>query len=346
MIKQIKSSNFGEAINALFDQLEAFVNLESLSVVGHRIVHGGPKYSETAALSPGMLAYLRTLQPFDPEHLPSEIHLIEAVIKRFPEVPQVACFDTCFHRNMPRVAQMLTIPRKYEALGMRRYGFHGLSYTYLLNEFERLYGPKLAKGKIILAHLGSGASMAAVHKGTCIDTSMGFTPASGLMMSTRSGDIDPGVMTYLSTAEKMNAASLSKMLNHKSGLLGVSESSSDMKDLLEAETDDSRAAEATNLFCYSSKKQIGAYSACLGGLEVLVFAGGIGENSPVVRERICSGLEYLGVSLNSKKNQQNERIISSADSRVMVCVLPTDEEQVIADAATRLLDTGLQLSKD
>src|SRR5208337_1625538 len=266
-----------------------------------------------------MIEELRRLSPFDPDHMPEEIQLTEAFHRRFPDLPQVACFDTAFHHDMPRVAQLLPIPRRYEAQGVRRYGFHGLSYAFLMEELERLAGPEAAQGRVILAHLGNGASLAAVP------------------MSTRSGDLDPGLVWYLARTEKMSAKQFNEMVNFQSGLLGISETSSDMRDLLEHETQDVRAAEAVALFCYQVKKWIGAFAAALGGLDTLVFAGGIGENAPVVRARICDGLGFLGIELEEKRNAANEGVISSSASRVAVRVIHTDEEQMIAKTVCQVL---------
>jgi acetate kinase len=277
-----------------------------------------------------MVKELHSLSPFDPEHLPEEILLTEAFARRFPNLPQVACFDTAFHHDLPRVARILPIPRHYEAKGVRRYGFHGLSYAFLMEELARLAGTKAAQGRIILAHLGNGASLAAVLKGKSIDTSMSFTPTAGVPMSTRSGDLDPGLHWYMARTEGLDAKLFNEMVNFQSGLLGVSETSSDMHDLLDHESQDVRAAEAVALFCYQVKKWIGAFAAALGGLDTLVFAGGIGENAPVVRARICDGLGFLGIELEGNKNLVNEGVISAAASRVVVRVIHTDEEQMIA----------------
>src|ERR1700675_3143087 len=243
-----------------------------------------------------------------------------------PGLEQVACFDTAFHRTMPRVATVLPIPRRYESKGVQRYGFHGLSYTYLMAELGRIGDPAAARGRVILAHLGNGASLAAVRDGRCIDTSMGFTPTSGLVMSTRSGDLDPGVVSFLALTESMDAAAFQKMVTHASGLLGVSETSSDIRDLLAREGQDGRAAEAVALFCYQIKKWIGAFAAALGGLDTLVFAGGIGENAPLVRTRICDGLGFLGIALDRPRNAKNAPLISPDAGRVAVRVIRTDEE--------------------
>ncbi len=325
------------AVNVLMDWIESRSGGGALTAVGHRVVDGGPKYSEPQRITPAMIDELRGLSPFDPDHMPEEILLVEAFQRRFPKLPQVACFDTAFHHDLPRVARLLPIPRRYEAQGVRRYGFHGLSYAFLMEELGRVAGTEAAHGRVILAHLGSGASLAAVRDGRSVDTSMGFTPAAGVPMSTRSGDLDPGLVWYLARTEKMSAKQFNEMVNSQSGLLGISETSSDMRELLDREAHDVRAAEAVALFCYQVKKWIGAFAAALGGLDTLVFAGGIGERAPTVRARICDGLEFLGIELEEKRNAANEGVISTADSRVAVRVIPTDEERMIAEAVCRVL---------
>jgi acetate kinase len=287
-----------------------------------------------------MIDGLRGLSPFDPDHLPEEILLVEALHRRFPDLPQVACFDTAFHHDLPRVARLLPIPRRYEAQGVRRYGFHGLSYAFLMEELPRLAGAEAARARVVLAHLGNGASLAAVRDGRSADTSMGFTPAAGVPMGTRSGDLDPGLVWYLARTEKMSAKQFNEMVNSQSGLLGISETSSDMRDLLGREAHDVRAAEAVALFCYQVKKWIGAFAAALGGLDTLVFAGGIGEQSPTVRARICDGMGFLGIELEENRNAANEGVISTAVSRVTVRVIRTDEERMIAEAVCRVLGLG------
>jgi acetate kinase len=333
------------AVGALMDWLEEHGGPDALTAVGHRVVHGGPKYSEPQQVTAEMVAELHRLSPFDPEHLPLEIELIEAFRQHHPRLPQVACFDTAFHRTMPRVATLLPIPRRYEAAGVRRYGFHGLSYEFLMEELARLGDPAATKGRVILAHLGNGASLAAVCDGRSIDTSMGLTPTAGLVMSSRSGDLDPGLVSYLARTEQMSAAQFQRMVNHESGLLGVSETSSDMRDLLDRETQDLRAAEAVALFCYQAKKWIGAFAAALGGLDTLVFAGGIGENAPPVRERICDGLGFLGIDIDRQRNAENAPLISLDSGLVKVRVIRTDEELMIARSAARLLDLGSNRKK-
>jgi acetate kinase len=328
------------AVTALMDWLEQSRGHEGFDAVGHRIVHGGPKYSEPQRITTEMIEQLRKLSPFDPEHLPEEILLIETFHRRFPDLPQVACFDTAFHHDLPRVAQLLPIPRRYETQGVRRYGFHGLSYAFLMEELARLAGREAAQGRVILAHLGNGASLAAVHRGKSIDTSMSFTATAGVPMSTRSGDIDPGLVWYLARTEGLDAKCFNEMVSFQSGLLGVSETSPDMRDLLEHETQDVRAAEAIALFCYQVKKCVGSFAAGLGGLETLVFSAGIGENAPAVRARICDGLSFLGITLDETRNEQTAGVISTDSSRVTVRVIRTDEERMIAKTVCRILDLG------
>jgi acetate kinase len=325
------------AVGDLMDWIEQRLGGNALAAVGHRVVHGGQKYCEPQRITAEIVEELHRLSPFDPEHLPEEILLTEAFHRRFPDLPQVACFDTAFHHDLPRMAQLLPIPRRYEALGVRRYGFHGLSYAFVMEELARVAGPEAAQGRIILAHLGNGASLAAVHAGKPVDTSMGFTPAAGVPMSTRSGDLDPGLLWYLARSEGLDAKGFNEMVNFQSGLLGISETSSDMRDLLKCEDQDVRAAEAVALFCYQVKKCIGAYAAALGGLDTLVFAGGIGENAPPVRARICEGLEFLGIELDDPENTANAGVISTATGRVAVRVIHTDEEQMIAKTVCRVL---------
>ena len=326
------------SVRLLLDQLaQSGRGLSVVQAVGHRVVHGGSRYADPQVVSTEVMEELRRLSPYDPEHLPAEITFIEAFGRHYPHVPQVACFDTGFHQHLPPVARLLAIPRRYETLGIRRSGFHGLSYAYLMEELERVAGRDAARGKVILAHLGNGASLAAVRDGVSIDTSMGFTPASGLPMSTWSGDLDPGLVSYLARTEGMTADQFHHMVNAQSGLLGLSEISPDLRDLLAQEGRDARAAEAVALFCYQGKKWIGAYAAALGGVEQLVFSGGIGEHSPIVRARMCEGLDFLGIRLDEGRNQANADVISSPESRVSVRVIRTDEESQIAQSVCRLL---------
>jgi acetate kinase len=332
----ITASDHKSAATFLIDWLGEQDSFASVRAVGHRVVHG-MQHTAPDLVTQELLDELHRLRPYDPEHLPLEIELIEAFRQRHPALPQVACFDTAFHRTMPLVASLLPIPRRYEAAGVRRYGFHGLSYEFLMEELARLGDPAATKGRVILAHLGNGASLAAVRDGKSIDTSMGFTPTAGLVMSTRSGDLDPGLAPYLAQTEQITAKQFYEMVNQQSGLLGVSETSSDMRDLLAQEAADVRAAEAVALFCYQAKKWMGAFAAALGGLDTLVFAGGIGENAPLVRARICDGLGFLGIELNESRNGENAAVISADVSRVTVRVIRTDEEQMIARSVCRVL---------
>ncbi len=338
--RKLAVPNHTAAVNVLMDWMEKRSGPDALTAVGHRVVHGGPRYFEPQRITPEMVEELHRLSAFDPEHMPEEILLTEAFHQRFPDLPQVACFDTAFHHDLPQVARLLPIPRRYEAQGVRRYGFHGLSYAFLVKELARLAGPEAAQGRVILAHLGNGASLAAVRGGKSIDTSMSFTPTAGVPMSTRSGDLDPALVWYLARTEKMSAQQFNEMVNFQSGLLGVSETSSDMRDLLEHEAQDVRAAEAVAIFCYQVKKWIGAFAAALGGLDTLVFAGGIGEKAPVVRARICDGLGFLGIELEDKRNAANEGVISAEAGRVAVRVIHTDEELMIAETVCRVLGLG------
>ena len=322
----------------LLDWLEAEPAFASVKAAGHRLVHG-MKHSEPERVTPKLLAELRRITPYDPDHLPREIGLIETIRRRHPKLPQLACFDTAFHRTMPRVAKLLPIPRRYAAKGVERYGFHGLSYSYLMEELARL-DAAAAQGRVILAHLGSGASLAAVRHGKSVDTSMGFTPAAGLVMGTRSGDLDPGLVYYLARTERMTAAQFQKMVNHESGLLGVSGTSSDLRDLCAREATDPRAADAVELFCYQARKWIGSFAAVLGGVDTLVFAAGIGENAPLIRQRICDGLGFLGIELDGRRNASNSPLISADAGRVKVRVIRTDEELMIARSVSRLLKLG------
>jgi len=329
------------AVGVLMDWVEQRIASGTLAAVGHRVVHGGPKYWQPQAITPQMVAELQQLSPFDPEHLPEEILLTEAFHRRFPNLPQVACFDTAFHHEMPRLAQMLPLPRRYEAKGVRRYGFHGLSCAYLIEELARVADVRTANGRVILAHLGNGASLTAVHAGRSVDTSMGFTPTAGLPMSTRSGDLDPGLVWFLAKTEQLDAKQWNQMVNFQSGLLGVSESTSDMRELCEREAEDVRAAEAVGLFCYHIRKWIGALGAALGGLDTLVFSGGIGENAPSVRARACEGLGFLGIQLDEPRNQGNQGLVSTDSSQVAIRVIPTDEELMIARTVCRVLEPKL-----
>jgi acetate kinase len=336
--RRVAAGDHRTAGEVLLRWLEAQPVFASIAAVGHRVVQGGPR-AAPERVTPRLLRDLRRLAPFDPEHLPRELGLIEAVARRHPRLPQIACFDTAFHRGMPRVARLLPLPRRLAAQGVERYGYHGLSFTFLMEELRRL-DPAAASGRVILAHLGNGASLAAVHRGRSRDTSMGFTPAAGLVMGTRTGDLDPGLGYYLARTERLTAAGFQRMVSHDSGLLGVSGTSSDVRELLAREGTDSRAADALALFCYQAKKWIGAYAAALGGIDTLIFAGGIGEHAPAIRARICAGLDFLGVALHRKRNARSAALISKDSGRVAVRVIPTDEERMIARAVCRKIGSG------
>jgi acetate kinase len=341
----LAASDHKSAGALLIDWLEEQHGLESVQAVGHRVVFG-MQHTAPELVTPELLDELHRISPYDPDHLPSEIELIQTFRQRHPKLPQVACFDTAFHHTMPRVAKLLPIPRRYDAKGVQRYGFHGLSYAYLLEELARLGDPAAVTGRVILAHLGNGASMAAVRDGKSIDTSMSFTPTAGLMMSTRSGDLDPGLAPYLARNEQMTTKQFYGMVNHESGLLGVSEISPDMRDLLAREVHDVRAAEAVALFCYQAKKWIGAFAAALGGLDTLVFSAGIGENASPVRARICDGLGFLGVEIDEKRNAANQGVISTDASRATVRVIRTNEDLMIARSVRRTLGIGQAREKN
>ena len=334
----VAAVDYASAINVLIGWIDEKQIDGTLIAVGHRIVHGGANFHEPQRLTPTMMTELKQLTPLDKQHMPGEIALVDAFQQRFSKVPQVACFDTAFHHNLPRVAQLLAIPRKYAEKGVRRYGFHGLSYEFLTSELIRINAAAANCERIIFAHLGNGASLAAIANGKPVDTSMGFTPAAGVAMGTRSGDLDPGLVSYLARSEHMDAEQFDDMVNFKSGLLGVSETSADMRDLLKLEATDSRAADAVALFCYQIKKTIGAYAAALGGLDTLVFSGGIGEKAPPVRARICTGLEFLGIELDAARNERNSDRISTDASRVTVRVIATNEALVIARSVCRVLE--------
>jgi acetate kinase len=327
------------ALAALFAWLRERGLDRELLAIGQRIVHGGSYYSAPTLITGDVIRTLRTLIPLDTEHLPQALSVIEAVQQAYPDLPQVACFDTAFHRQMPRAAQMFGLPRELWDAGILRYGFHGLSYEYILHEMRGL-DAAAADGRVIIAHLGNGASMAAVHHGIGVDTTMGLSPTGGLVMSTRSGDLDPGILLYMLQQRGLDAASLSRLVNKQAGLLGVSRSSSDMQDLLAREAEDERAADAVTLFCYQARKFVGALVAALEGLDTFVFTAGIGEHAAVIRDRICDGLAYLGLELDSERNARHAPIISTDASRVVVRVIPTDEDLIIARHTHRLIQEG------
>ncbi len=327
------------ALQAVLVWLAPHPSYRCLDGVGHRIVHGGSRYAEPQLITPEMIRALEELVPLDPDHLSQEISAIKAIRRIYPGLSQVACFDTAFHRRMPRIARMYALPHHYYDKGIERFGFHGLSYEYITEQLHALDGA-VADGRVIVAHLGNGASMTAIKGGKSVDTTMGFTPAEGLVMGTRSGDIGPGALIYLIEERKMTPQAVNRLINRQSGLLGVSGTSEDMKDLLEREAADPYAAEAIELFCYRAKKYLGAYAAALGGLDILIFTGGIGEHAAAIRERIAAGLGFLGIKIDSARNRASAPVISADDSQVKVRVLTSDENLIIARHTARLITTA------
>jgi acetate kinase len=323
-------------LEAIIERLSPFGGLRAVGAVGHRIVHGGPSFDRSRRINEEVLPRLRELCALDPDHMPVEVAIIDAVRSAAPEVPQIACFDTAFHAQMPRVSRLLPLPLRYETEGVRRYGFHGLSYQYLVEELRRVAGDTAARGRLVLAHLGSGASLAAVRDGRSIDTTMSFTPNSGVPMATRSGDLDPGILIHLARTERTSVDALEEMLSKRAGLLGVSGVSADMRELLAREKTHAASADGIALFCHSVRKSIGALAATLDGVDTLVFSAGIGERAPLVRARISEGLTHLGVEIDAAKNDANAPVISSDTSRCTVRVMATDEESIIARETQRL----------
>lgn len=305
-----------------------------LGAVGHRVVHGGVRFAAPVRIDDDVLAELDRLVPLAPLHQPHSLAAVRAVARQAPDLPQVACFDTAFHRIQPEVAQRFGLPRRFEAEGVRRYGFHGLSYEYVAAVLPRVDAAAGA-GRTVVAHLGNGASLCALSNGRSIATTMSFTPADGLVMGTRTGSLDPGVLLYLMTRHGMDAAGLEHLIYHESGLLGVSGVSGDMRELLAS--GDPRAAEAVDLFVYRIGRELGSLAAALGGLDALVFTGGIGENSAAIRERVCLAAAWLGVRLDEDANRRAGPRISRGPGRVSVWVIPTDEERMIADHTRRVL---------
>jgi acetate kinase len=325
----VEAGNLTQAADFLAGWLEKHIDIKHLGAIGHRVVQG-LDHAHATLIDEPLLQELRGTLANDPDHLPAELALIDLFRERHPGIPQVACFDTAFYAHLPRMAKILAIPRHFEKTGIRRYGFHGLSYTSLLEQLMGVADPIAVMGRCILAHLGNGASITATRDQQPIDTSMGFTPAGGLPMSTRSGDLDPGVISYLLQQRGLSLSEFDNLINHQSGLIGISETSSDMEDLLKKESTDERAAEAVAFFCYQVKKWIGSYTAILGGVDVLAFTGGIGEKAARIRSRICMGLGYLGIELDEERNQRNKLLISADSSRVPVYCIPADEESIIA----------------
>jgi acetate kinase len=336
-LERLDPAAAASALGRVVERLAEHGGLDALVAVGHRVVHGGDAFVRPVRLDPQALSALHALEPLDPDHLPAELSIVRAVQELAPGLPQVACFDTAFHATLPRVARLLGIPRRFADRGIRRYGFHGLSYQFQLEELGRVAGPEVAHGRVVMAHLGSGSSLAATRAGACVETTMGFTPNSGVVMGTRSGDLDAGLLVHLLRTERLTPEALDTMLSKASGLLGVSGVSADMRDLLAREATDPASADAVALYCYSVRKAIGALATTVGGLDTLVFAAGIGENAPVVRARICAGLEHLGVRLDDARNTAGQAVISAPGGACTVRIVRTSEETIIARETLRVL---------
>ena len=334
--EEVEASSHAEATKLLTEWITKNLNNDEISAIGHRVVHGGPDYCSPIVIDDQVLNNLTKLIPLDPDHLPVEIELINALKQVFPKAIQVACFDTAFHHDMPAVAQLLPIPKYLRDKGLKRYGFHGLSYEYIMSQ---LASQNLNAGKVVVAHLGSGSSLAAIKDGRSIDTTMGLSPAGGLIMSTRSGDIDPSLVVYLARYENFDAEQLNDLFNNKSGLLGLSGESADMKYLIKIEDTNPDAKNAVDMFCYQVKQFIGSYAATMGGIDRLVFTGGIGEAAPKIRQRVCESLQFLGIDIDESLNQAGEQKISSGSSRVPVFIIPTDESKSIFNGVNKIINT-------
>ncbi len=328
------SANHDGALQASLTKISNRFPNAKIDAVGHRVVHGGLNFSDPVELTPEVISELSTLMPFAPLHQPHNLAGVRSALAAFPDAKQVACFDTAFHRQHPFVNDTFALPRSYYDKGVRRYGFHGLSYDYISGKLAEI-APTLHAGRVVVAHLGNGASMCAMEHGRSVASSMGFSSLDGLPMGTRSGQLDPGVLLYLMNQEGLSATEISDLLYKKSGLLGLSGLSHDMRELLAS--DDIHAREAVDYFCFRIRRELGGLAAALEGLDAIVFTGGIGENAAKIRRRVCAGMHWIGVELDEGRNDANETIISSSFSRVHVMVLPTNEELVIARAATATL---------
>lgn len=331
----IVAPDFDTALAVFHDRLLRALGDGGLDAIAHRVVYGSP-FSDHGLITDEMMTTLEASIRFDPDHLPQEIAAIAAMRLAFPTVQQVACFDTVFHNTMPRVAKLVPVPRRYLDAGLVRSGFHGLSYSYLIDKLEETAGAEVAHGRVVIAHLGSGASLAAIKDKKSVETSMGFTPAGGVPMGTRSGDIDPGVARFIMEHDMVTAATLSDILNTQSGLLGVSGTHAHMYPLIMTEATDPHAKEAVDMFVHAVRKTIGAYAAVLGGLDALVFSGGMGEPSEPIRRKVCTDLEFLGIEIDPARNLAHDTRISTDKSAVSVYVLPTNEEAAMAAIAERI----------
>ena len=320
----------------------ALKSLEELDAVGHRVVHGGEKFAESVLINDAVLAQIEACNDLAPLHNPANLKGIAAVTKLLPNLPQVAVFDTAFHQTMPAKAYMYAIPYElYDKYAVRRYGFHGTSHRYVSARALEFLGMKVEGSKVITAHIGNGGSLAAVKDGKCVDTSMGLTPLEGVMMGTRSGDIDGGAVSFIMKKEGLDADGISNLLNKKSGLAGISCKSSDMREVFQGKVDgDPKCTLAIDMYTYRIKKYIGSYAAALGGCDVLVFTAGVTENQSDIREMVCKDMEWMGIKLDTEKNATIhgvEAVISAPDSKVKVVVIPTDEEMMIASDTKALV---------
>lgn len=337
-IQHVDAPDYITAVRLIREWLEDEMGESVISVIGYRIVHGGERYKQPTKIDGEAIEYLRSIASLAPNHMPGAIDCVEAFWAVYPEVAHVACFDTAFFSEMPKVNQTLPIPKSISEEGVRRYGFHGLSYEYLLESFQDHEGEVAARGRVILAHMGNGVSLTACRDGRPVDTTMGFTPVSGVPMSTRTGDIEPGVIFYLMREKGMTLEEISDMVTKRSGLLGISGDTSDMYHLLQHQHENESSALAVEYFCYEIKKQIGAYIAALGGVDSIIFAGGIGERSDEIRARVLEGLGFIGVVIDPERNKRNARLISGDDSSVGVHVIPTHEDIIIAKQAMALYE--------
>ncbi len=336
--KQIDLADHHQAAESLFNALPNQNLLNGVVGIGHRVVHGGLKYSEPIQINNDVIENLRALYVYDPDHMPAALSLIEWCQATFANTLQIACFDTAFFVKMPEVATTIALPNQYRTSGLRRYGFHGLSYEYILHAFATRAGDTAAKGRVVMAHLGSGASLTAIVNGQVADTTMSFSPSSGIVMSTRSGDIDPGIVGFLMSQTDMTIDDFNRVINKESGLLGVSGISADMELLINRSATDENASLAVELFCYQTRKAIGGLATTIGGLDSLIFTGGIGENAPLIRQKICNGLSYFGVELDPARNHNHDFLISSDSSRIGVHVIKTDEAAIIAAKTKQLIN--------
>lgn len=338
--KPVRGQDHQKAAAILTDFLREYSYGNRITAVGHRVVHGGTHLNRHTVITAKVIAELKRSVPLDLAHLPREIVLIQAMIEAFPNAIQVACLDTAFHRNLPRVAQLFPIPRSLSRTGIRRFGFHGLSYSFLMEELQRI-APAQARGRVILAHLGSGASMAAVKAGRPVDTTMGFTPTAGLIMATRPGDMDPGLLVHLMRQIPLTPAAADRFINEDCGLRGISGRTGDMRQLHKLAPHNASCRDAIQAFCQRAREAIGSLAAGMGGLDILVFSGGIGENDAAVRRDICSGLEFIGIRLNAQANRKARQVISAAKASVRVCVIATDEQKMIARIVRKLARSRL-----